>query len=225
MNYPLIDKNNQVEAVILGDGDFPVHPVATALLHNSAYLCCCDGAGRRCIEHGLMPNAIVGDGDSLSPDFIRRYCNIIHLIREQDDNDLTKATRHCLARAIQRIVYLGTTGKREDHTLGNIVLMIRYMCEFGLQPTLVTDYGWFVPASGMNIFDSFLQQQVSIFNFGCTDFRSEGLRWPSFPYQSLWQGTLNESIGDSFTLYGDGSYLVFRTFEGKQNNPKDFLIE
>ena len=217
MNYPLIDENNQVEAVILGDGDFPVHPVATALLHNSAYLCCCDGAGRRCIEHGLMPNVIVGDGDSLSPDFIRRYCNIIHLIREQDDNDLTKATRHCLARGIQRIVYLGTTGKREDHTLGNIVLMIRYMCEFGLQPNLVTDYGWFVPASGMNIFDSFLQQQVSIFNFGCRQLESEGLVWNVFPFDELWQGTLNEAEKTTIKFKGDGYYLVYLTFQGKRH--------
>jgi thiamine pyrophosphokinase len=41
------------------------------------------------------------------------------------------------------------------------------------------------------------------------------LHWPASPFTSWWQGTLNESLADRFTLDGDGAYLVFRTFDAK----------
>ena len=114
---------------------------------------------------------------------------------------------------MRRIVYLGTTGLREDHTLGNISLMARYVQDFGIEPLLATDHGWFVVARGETVFDSFPGQQVSIFNLGCSTLDSEGLRWQAYPYRQLWQGTLNEAVNDTFTLRGDGKYMVFRTYK------------
>lgn len=215
MNYPLIDKDFTADAVILGDGDYPVHPIAVSLLRRAKYLCCCDGAGRQYIEHGGMPNAIVGDGDSLPAEFKAQYRDIIHIVSEQDDNDLTKASRHCIAHHAKSIIYLGTTGKREDHTLGNISLIVRYMKEFGILPTLITNFGYFVPASGRGTFATFPRQQVSLFNFGCTILHGEGLQWPVSAFDSWWQGTLNEATADTVTIDGDGCYLVFRTFDKK----------
>ena len=62
------------DSVILCDGDFPSHPNALAVLRNASYLCCCDGAGMRCMEdHGITPDAIVGDGDSLPTEFKQRH--------------------------------------------------------------------------------------------------------------------------------------------------------
>ena len=82
----------------------------------------------------MTPHAIIGDGDSLPQAFKEQYKDILHVVEEQEDNDLTKATLHCGSLGFKRILYVGATGKREDHTLGNISLMMRYFKEFDLEP-------------------------------------------------------------------------------------------
>lgn len=66
-----------------------------------------------------------------------------------------------------------------------------------------------------NQFESFRGQQISIFNFGCTTLYSEGCKWNTYAFDELWQGTLNEAIGDTITFEGNGKYLVYRTFNSK----------
>jgi len=215
MNYPLLTPNAPFDAVILGDGDFPHHPLALQLLANAPYLCCCDGAALQAVEKEFTPHAIVGDGDSLPPHFKMRYQNILHLVAEQDDNDLTKATRYCREQGMKKLLYLGATGKREDHTLANISLMVHYQQTMDVQPVLLTDYGYFLPADGRKVFGSFAHQQVSIFNFGCSQITGSGLKWQPVTPASWWEGTLNEALSEQFTLCGDGSYLVYRTLEPK----------
>ena len=205
------------DAVILCDGDFPSHTNALTVLRNAKYLCCCDGAGMRCMEdHGITPDAIVGDGDSLPTEFKQRHKDILHMISEQEFNDMTKATRFCMSRGAKRIAYLGATGKREDHSMGNIALLAYYLDTLHIDATMFTDHGLFTPVSGSHVFRSFARQQVSIFNISCSKLTSDGLRWQCFPYKQLWQGTLNEAEGDSFTLHGDGTYIVFQTYETKK---------
>ena len=224
------------DAVILGDGDFPRSPEALAVLDNARYLCCCDNAGRRMIEAGRMPDAIVGDGDSLPLSFKQQYAGIYHQVDEQDYNDLTKATRFCIrhlteaaehaeqmdkgqqseyaGQALSRqltIAYLGTTGKREDHTIGNIALMAFYRRQFGIKPVMITDYGTFTVHHQTEQLQTFQRQQVSIFNISCSQLESKGLKWDAYPYRELWQGTLNEAIADTVTIIADGEYIIYRT--------------
>ena len=207
-NYPLIHKIGDFDAVILAHGDFPQAEIPLDLLRQAPFVCACDGA----VNHYPQADAIVGDGDSV-PESLR---NRLIRIDEQEDNDLTKATRYCLSKGMRRIVYLGATGQREDHTLGNISLIVRYVQEMGIEPLLATDYGWFVVAEGESTFESFKGQQVSIFNMSCNALSSEGLLWQAYPYSQWWQGTLNESASDSFTLKGDSFYLVYRTYQAKE---------
>ena len=196
---------NSFEAVVVANGDFPVHQVPLGILGRAPHIVACDGA----IIHVPQAEAVVGDGDSVPAEYRDRLIRI----DEQEDNDLTKATRYCLSQGWHRIAYLGATGKREDHTLGNISLLMRYYRDFGIEGTLFTNHGFFIPARGNQTFDAFRGQQVSIFNFGCEDIRSEGLRWNSYAYEQWWQGTLNEALSDSFTLRADGYYLVYQTYE------------
>lgn len=198
------------EVVILADGDFPTHAVPLSLLENARHIVACDGAIASLAARNdhLQDIVAVGDGDSV-PESLR---DRLIQIDEQDDNDLTKATRYCLQQGWHKIAYLGATGKREDHTLGNVALMARYFLEMGVEPMLVTDYGWFVVAQGDTDFESFPGQQVSIFNLNCERLVSEGLKWEAYPFRQFWQGTLNEALSTVFSLHADGCYLVYRTF-------------
>ncbi|MBQ7157286.1 MAG: thiamine diphosphokinase [Bacteroidaceae bacterium] len=216
----------EYDAVILADGSFPVEGHVLDVLNNAKYLCCCDSAGMEMVRRGRVPDAIVGDGDSMTEEFMEEYRDIIHIVSEQEYNDLTKSTQHVarhLRKSISdrpiRIAYLGCTGKREDHTLGNISLMAYYMQAFSIEPYMLTDYGIFMPASGTCTFPSAPRIQVSIFNMDCTELSSTGLRWASYPYRQWWQGTLNEAVGDSFTLCGNGTYIVYQTYLPKTQKP------
>lgn len=206
--FPLIEHIADYDAIVLADGDFPSAPQPLRLLREAPIIVCCDGASRHLSEGELV---IIGDGDSV-PERLR---DRLIKIDEQEDNDLTKATRYCLSKGLRRIVYLGATGQREDHTLGNISLLVRYFREMGITPLMATDFGWFVPAQGDAVFASFPGQQVSLFNVSCQRLFSERLKWETYPYQQLWQGTLNEALVDSFAIHADGCYLVYRTYQGK----------
>ena len=224
------------DAVVLADGEQPEHSIPLRLLQEAPYIVCCDGAIQQCD----WADAVVGDGDSIPSWAREEYEDIFEQVDEQDDNDLTKATRHCIRKGFRRIVYLGATGRREDHTLGNISLLVRYAREFGIEPLLATNYGWFVaavpnaPAAVPNapatvpdgspsaspqchtrVFHSFPGQQVSIINFGCTILQTEGLKYDGYPFTSWWQGTLNEATDDHFRIVADGDYLIFRTYDKK----------
>ena len=195
------------DAVIIANGTFPTHAVPLNILHHAAHLIACDGAIKRVPQADI----VIGDGDSVPVAFHHRLIQI----DEQEDNDLTKATRYCLAQGWKRIAYLGCTGKREDHTLGNISLLMRYYRDIGVEGILYTDYGFFTPAYGHRTFLSMKGQQVSLINFGSHQLTSTGLRWDAYNFSEWWQGTLNESLGDSFSLQADGYYLVYQTYDIK----------
>lgn len=203
-------------AVILAAGSFPTHPYPLSLLQKAEFLCCCDSAAQALIESGLrLPDAIVGDGDSLPQAFKEQDKDRLHLISEQDDNDLTKATRFCISLGYDHITYLGTMGRREDHAIGNFALLMHYFRYLHIHPTFVTDYGTFTPCHGDATFHVEPRQQVSIFNFSCHHLFGTGLRWAPYAFTELWQGTLNEAISDTVTLSGDGDYIVYITFDKK----------
>lgn len=202
------------EAVILADGDYPSDPVACTMLANAPMVACCDGAVDTFIAHGGEPQLIVGDGDSISQENRERFNSILIKVDEQETNDLTKTVKQLLQRDITRIAIVGATGKREDHTLGNISLLLEYR-KMGADVRMYTDYGVFIPVEGTCKCESFARRQVSIFNFGATSFASEGLEFPIYDFTSWWQGTLNQSTGDTFTITATGHYILFLT-----HNPK-----
>lgn len=196
------------EAVVIDAGDYPRNPKARRWLEMDLPVVCCDGAADDFIEHGGMPWRIVGDGDSMSDRIRDTYSEIIRPNPDQETNDQTKAVTYLLRKGIHRIVILGATGKREDHTLGNISLLIEYM-RMGVDARIYTDHGVFMAIEGERRFDCEAGTQVSIFNFGAHDIRSEGLKYPLRDFTSWWEGTLNEAPDGTFMLRAKGPLLVF----------------
>lgn len=223
MVYELITPESRFDGVIFADGDCPTHPIPLGILRSGRPVIACDNAGAQLItKWNMLPDAIVGDGDSLPQQFKDRYKDIIHYVAEQDYNDLTKATRFFLKHYRSpgtkhpRICYIGCTGKREDHTLGNISLPTFYRQEFGVEGVLPTDFGWFVYCHGACEFESIPNQQVSIFNLNCSSLISQGLQWSIYPFAQWWQGTVNNALGNAFSINGNGDYIVYRTYEAKR---------
>ena len=198
-------------AVIIANGEYPTAPQALDVLHGAHYTVCCDGGADTYIERGGIPDAIVGDGDSLSAENRIRYASKIHYSADQETNDQTKAVEHLFALGYTDIAIVAATGKREDHTLGNIALLAEYM-QRGAEVKMYTDYGVFIPCCGTCSFASHMGQAVSIFNISAKGLRSTGLEYPIYDFTALWQGTLNRSQGEEFTIEAEGKYIVFTTY-------------
>ena len=210
--YTLPYINQQVETVILANGEFPSNNIPLSIFNSSKYLVCCDGAINNLINTNKAPDAIVGDCDSLSEENQSKYANIIHRISEQETNDLTKAVNFCLEQDRRKITILGATGKREDHTIANISLLCEYMMDADVE--MITDHGVFVAIDKPSVFSSFPKQQVSLFCIDRCSVTSHGLVYPitDHLFTSWWQATLNEATGNEFMIETTGRTIVYRAF-------------
>ena len=201
-------KNHLFDAVIVAGGEFPTTPQPLEVLQSTSYVVCCDGAADHYIATGHVPDAIVGDGDSISAANREKYAHLLHVISEQETNDQTKAVRFLMERGKRRIAIVGATGRREDHTIGNISLLIEYARK-GCEVCSFTDHGVFIPCNGTTTHKCRKGQQVSIFSITARDLSAEGLLYPIYDFNNWWQGTLNECTGEEFTINARGEYLLF----------------
>ncbi|HHT29385.1 MULTISPECIES: thiamine diphosphokinase [Petrimonas] len=199
-------------AIIVANGNYPRHPLPLSVIEQAPYIVCCDGAANHFIEAGGSPDAIVGDCDSISFENRIRFADRIFPDGEQESNDLTKSVRFCLERGRKNIVIVAGTGLREDHTLGNISLLADYQVEANVK--MITDYGIFTPIRSRTTFHSFAGEQVSLFSIDRKPITTTGLKYPivNRVLDNWWQGTLNESLGDSFTVDSCGKVIVFQVF-------------
>ena len=208
-------------AVIVGAGDFPKKEYPLYLLGKADVVICCDSAFAAWLRYSsrhprsggkTLPDAVVGDIDSLPESLRKRYGDIIVHIGDQDDNDQTKALRHLLENyeGLDEIHIVGATGKREDHTIGNLSLLMEYARQYGLdamsRPSLdiVSDY-----STSFALRDSaelYLGEgrNVSIMTpDNSLRIKSEGLEWPldDVVFDNWWKATLNRTVSPKVSLH------------------------
>ncbi len=207
-----MNATHSAATVIIANGRFPRHPIPLSIIEKAAYIVCTDGAANDFIADGGRPDAIVGDCDSISEENRKRYSHILYPIDDQETNDLTKSVLFCVGKGKKEIVIVGGTGKREDHTLGNISLLVEYM--ESVKVTMVTNYGIFTPIQRSTTFMSFRGQQVSLFCIDHKEVTTRNLKYPLHNQllSNWWQGTLNESLGDTFTVETSGRLIVFQVY-------------
>ncbi|MGB8492701.1 MAG: thiamine diphosphokinase, partial [Bacteroidales bacterium] len=155
-------------AVILANGDFPVHDIPLRILIEARHLICCDGSAGNLISAGIIPEAIVGDLDSIEKTIAARYPDRIFSDGDQETNDLTKTVKWCLRNGYRDLTILGGTGGREDHTVGNISLLAEYARDANVE--MVTNTGIFTAYLKSCFVPSHKGQQVSVF---CIDPENE----------------------------------------------------
>jgi thiamine pyrophosphokinase len=213
----------KLDAVILGAGEFPKKPYPRLLLEQADIIVCCDGAAAafyRYFGDRRKPDAVVGDMDSLPPRLRKLYADRLVSIPEQETNDQTKALTwllscHPEARQgredflLSSITLLAATGKREDHTIGNLSLLMEYARTRGIDglstPSIriVSDY-----TESFAIRDSATLyvgegRGISVFSpDNSLKIKSSGLQWPldEVVWDNWWKATLNRASADAVTL-------------------------
>jgi thiamine pyrophosphokinase len=207
--------------VIVANGEFPHTPLPLEYLHHASTIIACDGAVNSLEAHQITPNAIVGDLDSISPNSYSQYTDRIHIVENQEINDLTKAVHYAHSLGFKNILILAATGLREDHTIGNVSLLIEYAQIFE-HVEMLSDFGLFTPLLQTTTLSSIKGQQISIFSLNDnSEITTEGLRWPinHRKLTSWWQGSLNEATGSNFTitLSPSSQVIIYRSNEIKHH--------
>ena len=205
------------DCIVVANGSFPQTAGPLELLKSAPAIIACDGAVQNLHERGLIPTAIVGDLDSIPPAMLQLYADRIHTVEDQEINDLTKAVRFAHSSGFRNLLILGATGLREDHTLGNISLLMDYAPLFQ-RIEMLSDYGIFTPILQTTTLESKPGTQVSLFSLAPSGtISTTGLRWPirNRRLTAWWQGTLNEATGNNFTvtLSADARIIVYRTLQ------------
>ena len=194
--------------VILAAGDFPRKGgTAWRLLAAAKRIVACDSAAdayRRCFRK--WPDVIIGDFDSVGGGPHASQPPVCVRIPDQDTNDLEKAMAYCAQQGWRRPVIVGATGKREDHTLGNVFRALAYGCE------IVTDRGRFIPVRGKATIKVSKGAAVSIFAPDAkTRMTSKGLEWSldEVRFCNLYCATLNRATASRVTLTATKPVSVF----------------
>jgi thiamine pyrophosphokinase len=200
--------------IILANGKFPENEIPLGYLKSADRIICCDGSAENLINAGYIPDAIVGDMDSLNDELKNRFSDRIFTDDEQETNDLTKTVNWCHESGYNDIIILGATGNREDHTIGNVSLLAEYLKYVNVK--MVTDTGIFLPFLESCRVPSFPGQQVSIFSIDPDiEITSKGLRYQLIgrKLKNWWEATLNETTSEYFELKFDGgAVIVFLKF-------------
>jgi len=132
-----------------------------------------DGAARRALEYGVMPDAVLGDLDSLDTETRARLPgDRVHQITEQDSTDFDKALRSIAAPLV---LALGFAGQRLDHELAVYNSLVRHADR---RTIIVSSHDICFHAPSAIELDLGPGTRVSLFPMAAVTGRSDGLRWP-----------------------------------------------
>ena len=118
-----------MNGVIFGAGPVADYEAVRALLPKAPfYLIAADGGLRHARALGLVPDAFIGDMDSLREEDLPE--GAILYPSQKDDTDMMLAVKQAMALGVRKVLLLGGLGGRLDHTYANI----QKMC--------IRDRGW-----------------------------------------------------------------------------------
>lgn len=177
---------------LIGGGPVDSADLAEAL--TIAQLCvAADGGAQAAIEHGIMPDAVIGDFDSIAPELLSKIPpERLHKITEQNSTDFAKALRHIKAPVV---IAVGFAGGRVDHQLAAFHTLLQYAD----RPCIIVgarEIVFHCPAHFA--LDMNQGETVSLFPMTPVMGRSTGLQWPINGLKfapDIFVGTSNHSLG------------------------------
>lgn len=120
MNQVIVQSSGGITLV----GGAPVSPALFRISQQRApVVVAADGGADRCLAHGVHPQAVIGDMDSISDAArVALGADRLHHIPEQDTTDFDKALRSI---DCPFIIALGFIGARVDHGLAVLTTLVR----------------------------------------------------------------------------------------------------
>ncbi len=157
---------------LVGGGALPRRDLDLAMAR-APRLVAADGGANRLVDWGLLPEAVIGDMDSLRADVRAALpTRIIHEIAEQDTTDFDKALRSVRSSLVLAV---GFQGARLDHGLAVLAALVTQ----ARQPCIVigaTDIVFHAPP--LLELEMRSGDRLSLFPMSRVTGCSTGLRWP-----------------------------------------------
>lgn len=208
------------QTAVVANGEIPASELSLRLLKKKKRIICCDGALHKLLSINVIPDIVVGDGDSMDNEELLRYRIPYHADKSEEYNDLQKALKYCTAKGYDNILLMGCGGLREDHFIANLSILVMYSEKLHL--TMLTEHGNFDVIKNVDMIPSFPGMQVSIFpSHSQQKFWFTGLKYPvnDHAFKWLWEGSLNEALEDSFVVEAsdDEPFVVYRALEMKND--------
>lgn len=117
-----------MKVVILCDGDIPQKTRIEREMSDSKLFIAADDGANRAKELGFQPDVIIGDLDSYT--ITGNEKALVIKDEDQETNDLEKALSYALKKSASSVIVFGATGKRLDHTLKNLSVLLQFDSRF-----------------------------------------------------------------------------------------------
>lgn len=198
---------------VVANGEVPSSELSIRLLRKMKRVICCDGALQKLLSINIIPDVVVGDGDSMNGELLNGHTIPYYPDKSEEYNDLQKALKYCTAKGYDNILLMGCGGLREDHFIANLSIMAMYSEKVHL--TMLTEHGLFNVLRGSSTFCSLPGMQVSVFaRSPHTKLTFTRLKYPvnDRSFKWLWEGSLNEAEGEEFIVEAsdDEPVVVYR---------------
>jgi thiamine pyrophosphokinase len=119
-----------MKAAIVSHGEIRDYDYIRKIMEECDIIVCADGGLEYVQKCGLIPDALIGDLDSVSNDALEKLqgvgkTKIVKYPREKDYTDTQLAVDYAVEQGADEIVLLGSTGDRIDHSLANLLLLVK----------------------------------------------------------------------------------------------------
>ncbi len=136
-----------MRAVIIGNGTINNYDIIKQKLRLDDYVICADGGYNHAKKLGIKPAVVVGDMDSIGDNDYDG--EIINLPIRKDFTDSEVCIKYILLKHFEEVMMLGFTGKRQDHSITNM-LLLKQFADIGTNAYIVDEHNEIRFAVGEN---------------------------------------------------------------------------
>ena len=127
-------------ALVIANGEPPKKLRLQALVREANVVLCADGGANTALKLGVVPDAIIGDLDSVHTETLVKFRKVPTY---QDSNDETTDLEKAIAWAIKakydHVTVVGGSGKRLDQAIGNLGVLAKFYPDAVVR--IVDDFG------------------------------------------------------------------------------------
>ena len=167
------------KCIILANGKPPKKSVIT-FFQKAGFneLICADGGADSALRMNLIPDAIIGDLDSISANALKEFKSVSRIIRlkRQNDTDVEKCLKYAIIKKYKEALLVGVTGNRLDHTFCNLGILLKFFPKFNL--SLIAEDSYLKQYKGNITIKTVPGEVISLYGFDKkTKITSKGLKY------------------------------------------------
>lgn len=188
---------------------------------NDFYIVAADGGARHCINLKLLPDAIIGDMDSITAKVLERLnkedkeIKFLNSSPQKDESDTQLALDYLVKSGLRQVLLIGVLGNRMDHSFANLVLLASNNYD-GLDIRIISENSEIFIVKKTCSIKGAKGDRISLFSLTpCTFFKkTTGLKYSLKNEELLFspvRGLSNEFIKDTVRLdFSDGILMVIK---------------